>query len=131
VPDGVMWAVPQLPGLSLRGVATNRRVAADCAGGTDVGRVNATCISSDLMQVEVISKKIDTICTQLFWFGCMPPRQSGCPDNDWIGTGLPADIDDMFQSSVIIIETLDCPCSRLYWAAYELGTFRGLDSGQC
>ncbi|WIA39179.1 hypothetical protein OEZ86_005304 [Tetradesmus obliquus] len=115
------------PGLALR----NSRVAADCAGGTDVGRVNATCIANDLMQVQIISRKVDEIRTQLFYFGCAPPRETGCPGNDWIGVGPSTDIDDRLRSSVIVIETLDCSCSRLYWAAYELGNFRGLGSNQC
>uniref|UniRef100_A0A383V7X3 Uncharacterized protein n=1 Tax=Tetradesmus obliquus TaxID=3088 RepID=A0A383V7X3_TETOB len=126
-PNAFMWAVPQTPGLALR----NSRVAADCAGGTDVGRVNATCIANDLMQVQIISRKVDEIRTQLFYFGCAPPRETGCPGNDWIGVGPSTDIDDRLRSSVIVIETLDCSCSRLYWAAYELGNFRGLGSNQC
>ncbi|WIA39180.1 hypothetical protein OEZ86_005305 [Tetradesmus obliquus] len=64
MPDGIMWSVPQAPGLSF----SNNRVPADCAGGTDIGRVTATCTKRHLVQIEVI------LCVQFVRATCTVER---------------------------------------------------------
>lgn len=127
MPDGIMWSVLQAPGLSF----SNNRVPADCAGGTDIGRVTATCTERHLMQIEVITKRVDAVASQLFWFGCQPPKQSGCGSNTWVATAEPTDIDGTFRSAVMLAEVLECRCSKLYWAVCQAGSFRDLARDQC